>query len=66
MEIFKNVNQKNNVAKYCFDISKILLAIIVIAPLVKVGEINYYLTFGGVFVSFMFFLIGYLIDSKEF
>jgi hypothetical protein len=66
MEIFKNANQKNNVAKYCFDVSKVLLAIIVIAPLVREEASHFYLTIGGVFLALMFFLIGYLIDSKEF
>ena len=65
MKVFKNINQKNNIAKYCFDVSKILLAIIVIAPLVGKEAKNVYLTIGGAFLTFMFFFIGYLLDGQE-
>lgn len=65
MEIFKNFSQKNSVAKYCFDVSKIILTIIVIAPIVKDGLTNTYLTIGGVTLVLFFFFAGYLLDGKE-
>jgi len=65
MNIFKNNKQKDNVAEYCFDISKIILAIIVISPLVKDGFGQTHLVFGGITLVLFFFFSGYLLDSKE-
>ncbi len=65
MEFFKNNQQKDNIAKYCFDVSKIILAILVIAPIVKDGLENTYLAFGGITLVLFFFFAGYLLDSKE-
>ncbi len=65
MDIFKNSKQKDNIDKYCFDVSKIILAILVIVPIVKDGLTNTLLTIGGISLVLFFFLTGYLLDGKE-
>ena len=65
MDFFKNNSQKDNISKYCFDVSKIILAILVIAPIVKDGLENTYLAFGGITLVLFFFFAGYLLDGKE-
>ncbi|SFV88070.1 hypothetical protein MNB_SUP05-SYMBIONT-5-1270 [hydrothermal vent metagenome] len=65
MYFFTNNNQKDNIAKYCFDVSKIILAILVITPIVKDGLENTYLAFEGITLVLFFFFAGYLLDGKE-
>jgi len=56
---------KDNIAKYCFDVSKIMLAITVITPITKKGFNNPILIIGGLWVAIVSFLIAYVLDSKE-
>ena len=65
MRIFKNQKQKDNIAKLCYDIFKILLAITVINPFLQEGKSSLTVIMIGLFLSFVFLVWGYHIDSKE-
>ena len=65
MVIFKSKNQKDNAAKYCYDISKLWAAITVITPLVKNGFSKIWLIFSGIVITLLFFLAGYILDNDE-
>lgn len=65
MKLIKTNSQKDYLTKFCQDISKAILIIMVIAPLVKI-EINpvaNYLI--GSWSALIFFIVGYLLESRE-
>jgi hypothetical protein len=64
MNIIKTDNQKDYIVKFCHDIAKIVLAITVIAPAVHIETFNILLFFGGLWVTIVFFLIGFILAGK--
>lgn len=65
MPFIKSEKQKDNLAKFSYDVAKIILAIIVIGPLAKPESFHLFLFIGGYFVSMLFFVLGFLLDAKE-
>lgn len=65
MKLIKTETQKEYLTKFCQDISKAVLVIMVIAPLVKVEPTNIFVYVIGGWVAFMFFMTGYLLESRE-
>ncbi len=65
MRLIKTNNQKDYLTKFCQDISKAVLVLMVIAPLVKTGltPISVYIV--GGWTACIFFIVGYLLESKE-
>ena len=61
----KNEKQKDNLAKFSYDIAKIIIAIAIISPMVKLGTINLFLFIGFLVVSLLFLIFGNLLDKKE-
>ncbi|MFQ6116459.1 MAG: DUF6722 family protein [bacterium] len=65
MALIKTEKQKDNFAKFSYDLAKIILAVMVIGPLAKPESFNIFLFVGGFLVAALFFLLGFLLDSKE-
>jgi hypothetical protein len=65
MLLIKTNIQKENLAKFLYDIAKIIFAITVITPLAK-PETFYPLRFmSGILTTVLFFLAAYILDGKE-
>lgn len=62
MGLFKNDKQRENAAKYCYDVSKLLVIGAVVAPLIQ-GQRIFGIVLGLVAVI-VFFTLGYIIDYK--
>ena len=60
-----NEKQKDNLAKFAYDLAKIVTALAVITPLVQGGKDSILNTILGLIAVFIFIWIGYAIDSKE-
>ncbi len=65
MPLIKTNKQKDNLSKYSYDISKIILAISVISPIAKPESFNPSLFAGGFVVTMLLFTFAYLLDSRE-
>jgi len=65
MAIIGTEKQKDNLAKFSYDTAKIILAIIVIAPLAKPEVFQLYLFIGGLVVVMMLILLGFRLDARE-
>ncbi len=65
MSFIKTEKQKDNLAKFCYDTAKIILAITVISPIAKPASFYFALFVGGFVVTMLFFALGCLLDSKE-
>ena len=65
MPFMKTEKQKDNLAKFSYDIAKIILAITVISPIAKPETFHFSLLVGGFVVTVLFFIFGYTLDAKE-
>lgn len=65
MSLIKTEKQKDNLVKFSYDIAKIILAITVISPIAKPEHFHLFLFLGGFIVTMLFFILGYILDSKE-
>lgn len=65
MQIIRTKEQKDNLAKYCWDLSKITIAALVVAPLAKPETVDSRAVILGVFVGMLFAVIGYILDGME-
>lgn len=61
----KNEKQKDNLAKFSYDIAKIIIAIAVITPVIKQENFNFHLFIFSFIVSFLFLIFGNLLDKRE-
>jgi len=64
MRIIRTEKQKDNFAKYLYDISKIIIAVMVIGPIAKPESFNIIIFATGTGVSLIFFLIAQTLDNK--
>jgi hypothetical protein len=60
-----NVKQKDNLAKFSYDLGKIVLAITVITPLAKSEAFHFLSTTLGLMASASVVYFGYFLDSLE-
>ena len=65
MLLIKTEKQKENLAKFSYDIAKIILAITVLSPIAKLETFHLSLFIGGFMVTMLFFVLGYILDAKE-
>jgi hypothetical protein len=65
MRLIKTEKQKDNLAKFSYDIAKIILAVTVISPIARPETFYLSLFIGGFVVSTLFFIFGYMLDAKE-
>lgn len=66
MALVKNKKQKDNLSKFSYDVAKIVLAVSVIGPLAKPEQFNLSIATGGLLITCLFLLLGYMLDAKEF
>jgi len=57
--------QRENLAKYCYDISKIVVAILVIGPLTRPGEIGGWVLISGFIAALILLLLGLFLDKEK-
>jgi len=60
-----NPKQRENLAKYCYDISKIVVALLVIGPLARPGEISGWVLLFGFIAAVTFLLCGLFFDKEK-
>lgn len=65
IELIKTEKQRDNWAKYSYDLSKIILIIAVFTPIAKPELFNIYLFSNGLLLNIVFFIFGTLLDRKE-
>ncbi len=65
MALIKTEKQKDNMAKFSYDIAKIILAVTVVSPIAKPETFHLSLFVGGFIVTMLFFILGYILDAKE-
>ncbi len=65
MRLIRSKEQKDNLAKYCWDLSKITLAALGIAPLAKPETAEVHSILLGLFAGVIFAVLGYIIDGME-
>jgi len=65
MGIINTEKQKDNLAKYLYDISKIIFAVAVVSPFAKPENIDKYTLIVGISVSLMFFITASFIDREK-
>ena len=59
-----NLTQRNNIAKYCYDVSKGILLLTVVNPFIthKIIIID---LITGMFTSGIFFILGYFLNRED-
>jgi hypothetical protein len=57
--------QRENLAKYCYDLSKIIFAILVIGPLTRPGEMGSWVLISGFIAAFILLLLGLSLDKGK-
>ena len=65
MRIIRGQEQKDNLAKYCWDLFKITLAALVIAPLARPEAVDLRGAILGFSVGVLFAVFGYILDGME-
>jgi len=65
IKLIKTKEQKDNNAKFCYDIAKITFAIIVIGPFAKPETFRIFTLIIGLVIVLIFFIFGNLIDRKK-
>lgn len=65
MPLIKTEKQKDNLAKFSYDVAKIVLAITVISPIAKPETFHFSLFVGGFVVTILLFVFAYTLDAKE-
>ena len=65
MPLIKTEKQKDNLAKFSYDIAKIILAVTVVGPIAKPETFHFALFIGGFVVTVIFFVFGYMLDANE-
>ena len=60
-----NPKQRENLAKYCYDISKIVVALLVLGPLARPGEIGGWVLISGSIAALILLLLGLFLDKQK-
>lgn len=63
--LIRTEKQKDNLAKFLYDVAKIVLASVVIAPIVNLQVFSPAAAIGGLVVAGVIFFIAYSLDGKE-
>ena len=65
VRLIRTKEQKDNLAKYCWDLSKITIAALGIAPLAKPETVDLRTVILGFSVGVLFVVFGYILDGME-
>jgi len=66
MRIIKTEKQKDNIAKFLYDMAKIYFAVAVLGPFTKPEITDKYTLTAGVIATIILFLTANIMDSKKF
>ena len=65
VKLVKSELQKQNLAKFLYDIAKIIFGVVVVAQIVKPEEFKAWVFISGVAAVVIFFFWAYILDGKE-
>ncbi len=65
MRIIRTKDQKDNLAKYCWDFSKIAIAALGLAPLARPETVDARTLSLGLTIGVLFAIFGYILDGME-
>lgn len=65
MRWIRTKEQKDNLAKYCWDISKLAIVALGLVPLAKPETMDIYVAVFGLVMGILFAMFGYTLDGKE-
>jgi len=65
MKIIRTDKQRENLAKYFWDMSKIAFAVFVAGPFAKPESLSFTGLLVGFVIGFLLALLGYLLDGME-
>lgn len=65
VRVIRNDKQKDNLAKFCWDMAKVSLGALVIAPIARPEGVVASLVVAGVVATAAFGVLGYMIDGRE-
>ena len=65
MRIIRTEKQKDNLAKYVWDMSKIMVTALAIAPFAQPEAVNMKVVGAGILAGILLALMGYLLDGME-
>ena len=65
MRIVRTDKQKDNLAKFFWDMAKVVLTLVLVTPLVQTGELTFLQSAVGLAATFLLGLAGWLIDGQE-
>jgi len=65
MRLVKNEPQKQNLAKFLYDIAKIIFGVIVVSQILKPQEFKVWIFISGIASMVIFFFLAYILDGKE-
>lgn len=60
-----NEKQKNNLAKFFYDIAKIDFAALVVAQFANSNNLKYWILIIGIIATIVPLIVGFLLDKKE-
>ncbi len=66
MRLLKTEKQKDNLAKYLYDISKVVFTVAVIGPIAKPENVNKFALLFGLLASIIIFTLASIIDTIKF
>lgn len=65
MALIKTEKQKNNTAKFFYDIAKIDFAAMVVAQIVNPSALKLWILIMGILATFIPFIVAFTLDGKE-
>jgi len=65
VRIIRNDKQKENLAKVCWDMGKVIFTILVITPLAKPESVDLAGIIAGVVVGMLTWILGFIVDGRE-
>jgi hypothetical protein len=64
MPLIRTQKQRDNLAKFLYDVAKIVLTIAVIAPVVNFSVFSYLTMIGGIVAAAIFFSAAFMLDGE--
>jgi hypothetical protein len=65
MRIIRSDKQKDNLAKFFWDMAKVVLTLLFVTPLAQTGGLTFQQSALGLSATFLLGLAGWLIDGQE-
>jgi len=65
MQVFRTAKQRENLAKFFWDMAKVTLTFFLIGPLAKPENVSWLGLVSGFLIGFTLSLVGFTLDAKE-